>query len=135
MNAPEQMEAIRVPVGVEYLVRDRRGRVGAAGQDDGVRVGQGIQAPRRTQGERTRVHGRGGSTDPYAVGGATIWQPDAGEHLDRRRQVERDDLVQSKHRNGMHGHTVGTFADGEIPLEPGAPATPPATGCFLTSAP
>src|SRR6266496_3029705 len=45
-------------------------------------------------------------TDADAVGGAAVGEAAAAEHLDRGRQVERDDVVEREHGHGVHDHNV-----------------------------
>ena len=75
--------------GVEHLVGDRRGRVGAAGQDDRVGLGERVEAPGRPQREGAGVDLVRGAADADPVGGPAVRQPGPGEDLDRRGRGRR----------------------------------------------
>lgn len=98
-----------LPYGVEDVVRDSGCRVGAARQDDRVRLGQRVQTPGSPQCERPRVHLLGGRAHLDAVRGAPVRQPGALEHLDGRGQVEGDDSVEGEDGHGVHGSTIEEY--------------------------
>ena len=71
--------------------------------DDGLDAMVGGDAKRACGDDRF------GSAHQHAVAGATVWQPDPAEHLDRGAEVERDGVRQRQDGDGMHGPTVTLY--------------------------
>ena len=111
-KVPTQIEAMRVPFAAAArrawptAGAQRRPRVLDAGHDDRVRVLEGFQAVRRAQGEAPRAQLGLLGAHTYLVAGPSVGQAGPVEHLDRRREVERDDAVQGDDGDGVHGENI-----------------------------
>ena len=91
------------PQGLDHVVRNGLGDVGASGQDDRVRLGEDIEAVPHLDREGTGVGRWPRAADPDPVRRVPAGQPSAAEHLDRGGQVEGDDPGQGEHGDRMHG--------------------------------
>ena len=81
----------------------------APGNDDGVGLGQRVQAVRRSDADQARVDLAGAGADPYVVGRPAVGEASAAEDLDRHGQVERDHAVIGEDGDTMHPPIVARF--------------------------
>ncbi len=93
----------------QHLLGGVDGGVVEAGDDDGVRVGQRLEAVIGDDAERAGRDLRLRPAHHDAVSRCARGQPDPAERLDRCSQIERDGVGKCQDCDGVHGRTVAAW--------------------------